>query len=725
LKTNPLVEVLGHGQSIWYDNIRRSLIDSGELARLVAEDGLRGVTSNPAIFAQAIAGSDDYLGAIRAHRGLDAKSLYERLAIRDVQDAADVLRGVYDETGRVDGYVSLEVSPALAHDAEGTIAEALRLWAEVDRENLMIKVPATAAGIAATRTLVAHGVNVNVTLLFSTAAYEQVAEAYLAGLEQLAAAGGDLSRVASVASFFVSRIDSAVDDDLPEALRGRLAIANAKLAYRRFGELYAGARWQRLAAQGAQKQRLLWASTGTKNPAYSDVLYVEALVGPETVDTVPPATYAAFRDHGRARLTLTDGVDEAEETLAVAARVGIDLDAVAAQLLDEGLRAFVAAFDSLLAAVEAALSDQQTGSLSDHLPTAPRRGRTSRSSALQTKGNGMRLGMIGLGRMGANIVRRLLRDGHECVVYDLDSDAVAELEREGAVGASSLDDLVAKLTGPRVAWVMVPAGHTGRTVEELAARMDAGDVIVDGGNSFYRDDIDRAKALAAQGIDYVDVGTSGGIYGLERGYCLMIGGAAEVVRRLDPIFRSLAPGIDGAPRTPGRNGSTSTAEQGYLHCGPAGAGHFVKMVHNGIEYGIMAAYAEGMNLLKHANAGSNARAIDAETAPLRDPEAYRYEIDVAEVAEVWRRGSVVASWLLDLTASALAKSASLEEFSGRVSDSGEGRWTVLAAVDVGVPAPVLTTALYERFESRGEADYADRLLSAMRKEFGGHGEKAA
>jgi 6-phosphogluconate dehydrogenase len=690
--------VLGLGQSIWYDNIRRSLIDSGELARMVEDDGLRGVTSNPAIFAQAIAGSDDYLVAIRAHRGLDAKTLYERLAIRDVQDAADVLRGVYDETGRVDGYVSLEVAPALAHDAEGTVAEALRLWAEVDRENLMIKVPATPAGIAATRELIAHGVNVNVTLLFSTAAYEQVAEAYLAGLERLAAAGGDLSRVASVASFFVSRIDSAVDGDLPVALRGRVAIANAKLAYRRFGELYAGARWERLAAQGAQKQRLLWASTGTKNPAYPDVLYVEELVGPETVDTVPPATYAAFRDHGRARPALTEAVDEAEETLAVVARLGIDLDAVAARLLDEGLQAFVAAFDSLLAAVDAA-----------SLP----------------KGHGMQLGMIGLGRMGANIVRRLLRDGHECVVYDLDPEAVAELEREGAVGAGSLDDLVAKLTGPRVAWVMVPAGHTGRTVEELAARLDAGDTIVDGGNTFYRDDIDRAKVLAAQGIDYVDVGTSGGIYGLERGYCLMIGGEAEVVRRLDPIFRSLAPGIDGAPRTPGRNGSTSTAEQGYLHCGPAGAGHFVKMVHNGIEYGIMAAYAEGMNLLKHANAGSNGRAIDAETAPLRDPEAYRYEIDVAEVAELWRRGSVVASWLLDLTASALAKSASLEEFSGRVSDSGEGRWTVLAAVDVGVPAPVLTTALFERFESRGEADYADRLLSAMRKEFGGHGEQAA
>jgi 6-phosphogluconate dehydrogenase len=335
----------------------------------------------------------------------------------------------------------------------------------------------------------------------------------------------------------------------------------------------------------------------------------------------------------------------------------------------------------------------------------------------------MQLGMIGLGRMGANLVRRLMRDGHECVVYDVDAEALKKLEQEGATGATSLDDLVAKLSQPRAAWVMVPAGFTGATVDELAVCMDAGDIIIDGGNSYYRDDIDRAKALEPDGIHYVDVGTSGGIFGLERGYCLMIGGDEAAVRHLDPIFRTIAPGVEGAPATPGRNGGRSTAEEGYLHCGPSGAGHFVKMVHNGIEYGLMAAYAEGLNLLKHANAGSDGREIDAETAPLRDPEAYQYDIDVGEVAEVWRRGSVVASWLLDLTASALAKSSSLDEFSGRVSDSGEGRWTVLAAVDVGVPAPVLTTALYERFESRGEADYADKVLSAMRREFGGHVER--
>jgi 6-phosphogluconate dehydrogenase len=336
----------------------------------------------------------------------------------------------------------------------------------------------------------------------------------------------------------------------------------------------------------------------------------------------------------------------------------------------------------------------------------------------------MQLGMIGLGRMGANLARRLMRAGHECVVYDVNPEAVAELVDEGAIGATSLDDFVAKLTLPRAAWIMVPAGLTGDTVDELAALMDAGDIIIDGGNSYYRDDIDRARALAPRGIHYVDVGTSGGIFGLERGFCLMIGGEEPVVRHLDPLFRTIAPGVAGAPPTPGRNGRQSTAEHGYLHCGPNGAGHFVKMVHNGIEYGIMAAYAEGLNLLRHADAGMNGRTVDAETTPLRDPEAYQYEIDIAEVAELWRRGSVVASWLLDLTASALAKSPTLDEFSGRVSDSGEGRWTVLAAVDVGVPAPVLTTALYERFESRGESDYADRILSAMRKEFGGHAERA-
>jgi 6-phosphogluconate dehydrogenase len=337
----------------------------------------------------------------------------------------------------------------------------------------------------------------------------------------------------------------------------------------------------------------------------------------------------------------------------------------------------------------------------------------------------MQLGMIGLGRMGANLVRRLMRDGHECVVYDVNVDSVRELESEGAIGAATLEEFVSKLDTPRAAWIMVPAGYVQATVEQLAELMDAGDIVIDGGNSYYRDDVDRAKQLEPKGIHYVDVGTSGGVFGLERGFCLMIGGEKKVVKHLDPIFATIAPGIDGAPRTPARNGTVSTAEQGYLHCGPNGAGHFVKMVHNGIEYGLMAAYAEGLNILKHANAGASGREIDAETAPLRDPEYYRYELDVADVAEVWRRGSVVASWLLDLTADALAKSPDLEGFGGRVSDSGEGRWTVLAAVDVGAPAPVLSAALYDRFASRGEAVFGDQLLSAMRSEFGGHAEKAA
>jgi 6-phosphogluconate dehydrogenase len=335
----------------------------------------------------------------------------------------------------------------------------------------------------------------------------------------------------------------------------------------------------------------------------------------------------------------------------------------------------------------------------------------------------MQLGMVGLGRMGANLVRRLLRDGHECVVYDVNPAAIDALVAEGARGASSLEELAAQLEAPRAVWIMVPAALTGATVEAAAAVLEAGDTIIDGGNSYYRDDILRADALTASGIHYVDCGTSGGVWGLERGYCLMLGGEADTIARLDPIWQTISPGVDSAPRTPGAAGAPTTAEQGYLHCGPHGAGHFVKMVHNGIEYGLMAAYAEGINILRHADAGLEGRDVDAETAPLRDPEFYRYEIDTAAVAEVWRRGSVVASWLLDLTASALREDPDLEGFGGRVSDSGEGRWTALAAIEEGVPASVLTAALHARFSSQGQSDFADKVLSAMRKQFGGHDEK--
>ena len=336
----------------------------------------------------------------------------------------------------------------------------------------------------------------------------------------------------------------------------------------------------------------------------------------------------------------------------------------------------------------------------------------------------MQLGMVGLGRMGANLVRRLMRDGHECVVFDVSADAVAGLAAEGATGASSLEDFVSKLSVPRAAWIMVPAAFTGSTVTDLAALMDAGDIVIDGGNSYYRDDVDRAAALQPQGIHYVDIGTSGGVFGLERGFCLMVGGETEVVQHLDSILRTIAPGVESAERTPGLTGDPSTAEQGYLHCGPAGAGHFVKMVHNGIEYGMMAAYAEGLNVLHHANVGRTQRDHDAETTPLRDPQYYQYDLDLPAVTEVWRRGSVVASWLLDLTAHAFSESPTLEGFEGRVSDSGEGRWTALAAIDEGVPIHVLSAALFDRFESREESEFANRILSAMRKEFGGHAEKS-
>jgi 6-phosphogluconate dehydrogenase len=332
----------------------------------------------------------------------------------------------------------------------------------------------------------------------------------------------------------------------------------------------------------------------------------------------------------------------------------------------------------------------------------------------------MQLGMIGLGRMGANMVRRLMRAGHECVVYTRNAETVKSMEGEGSIGANSLEDFVTKLKPPRAAWLMVPAAAVDSNLGELARRMQSGDIIIDGGNSYYIDDIRRAKELAPTGINYLDVGTSGGVWGLERGYCMMIGGPQEAVGRLDPIFKSLAPGVGDGPRTPGREKVGGTAEEGYLHCGPSGGGHFVKMVHNGIEYGIMAAYAEGLNILHHAGIGKHPPAVDAETTPLRDPSHYQYDFNLPDVTELWRRGSVIASWLLDLTAAALLKEPDLSSFSGRVSDSGEGRWTITAAIDEGTPAPVLSSALYSRFSSRGEDEFANKLLSAMRFEFGGH-----
>jgi 6-phosphogluconate dehydrogenase len=335
----------------------------------------------------------------------------------------------------------------------------------------------------------------------------------------------------------------------------------------------------------------------------------------------------------------------------------------------------------------------------------------------------MQLGMVGLGRMGANLVRRLMRDGHKCVVYDVNAEVVQGLAGEGATGSSSLEDFVSKLEKPRAILLMLPAAIVDATLDSLVPLLDADDAVIDGGNSYYRDDITRAKELAPKGIHYLDCGTSGGVWGLDRGYCLMIGGETDVVQRLDPIFKTIAPGKGSAEPTPSRGQRGGTAPDGYLHCGPNGAGHFGKMVHNGIEYGMMASIAEGLSVIKHANAGKGNQVADAETTPLRDPEAYMYDIDVAEVSEVWRRGSVIGSWLMDLTADAFARSPNLDDFAGRVSDSGEGRWTVIASVDEGVPTPVITASLFERFESRGLGDFADKILSAMRSEFGGHAEK--
>jgi 6-phosphogluconate dehydrogenase len=702
---NPLAQLYGLGQSIWFDYIKRSLLERGELTRMIDADRLMGVTSNPAIFEKAIATGDDYQKSIDTMRALcasDPKAAYERLAIADIQLACDQLAGVYKRTDKRDGYVSLEVSPKLANDTAGTLEEARRLWKSVARPNLMIKVPATKAGVPAVEALISEGVNVNVTLLFAVDAYIQVAHAYVRGLEKFVAGGGDPRGVASVASFFVSRVDTLVDAKLDalakstassavrEAcakLRGKVGIANAKLAYQRYQELVAAPRWQALASKGAQTQRLLWASTGVKDPAYRDVMYVEELVGPDTVNTVPPQTLDAFREHGKPRASLVENTAAWLAHLREVETLGIALQPVCDQLLDEGVKLFDSAFDKLIAAVVA----------------------HGKPAAAASKG-ASRMAMIGLGRMGGNMARRLMRGGHEVVAFDLSADNVKALEKDGAKGALTYREVVAKLEKPRVCWVMVPAGDaTEKVIDELAALLEPGDVIVDGGNSYFKDDIRRAQKLAAKGIEFVDAGTSGGVWGIDRGYCLMVGASPRAFDLLTPIFRTLAPGVGTIEKTPGREKKRGTAEEGFLHCGPVGAGHFVKMIHNGIEYGMMQAYAEGLDILK-----------GAKTDKL--PEAQRYDFDLADITELWRRGSVVTSWLLDLTAMALAESPKLEKYSGVVADSGEGRWTVIAAIEEAVPAPVLTESLYARFRSRQEHTFAEKVLSAMREKFGGHVE---
>jgi 6-phosphogluconate dehydrogenase len=698
---NPLAQLYGFGQSIWFDYIQRSLLERGELTRMVEHDRLMGVTSNPAIFEKAIATGNDYKSSIESLRELcvsDPKAAYERLAIADIQRACDQLAGVYQRTDKRDGYVSLEVSPKLARDTAGTLAEARRLWKAVARPNLMIKVPATKEGVPAVETLISEGMNVNVTLLFAVEAYVSVAEAYLRGLEKFVAGGGDPRGVASVASFFVSRVDTLVDSKLDELakdaskrepaqrLRGKVAIANAKLAYTRYQEFVASPRWQALAKKGAQTQRLLWASTGVKDPAYRDVMYVEELVGADTVNTVPPQTLDAFRDHGKPRSSLTENTATWLAYLRDVEALGIALAPVCDKLLDDGVKLFDTAFDKLLAAV------------------------TAQGKAASANKRTMKLAMIGLGRMGGNMARRLMRDGHQVVAFDVSPDSVKALEKDGAKGASSYRELAAKLEKPRVCWVMVPAGEaTDKAVDALAEVLEAGDVIIDGGNSYFKDDVRRAQKLAAKGIEYVDVGTSGGVWGIDRGYCLMVGASKPTFELLTPIFRTLAPGVGTIEKTPGREGKVGTAEEGFLHCGPVGAGHFVKMIHNGIEYGMMQAYAEGLDILKGAQSD-------------KLPAAQRYDFDLAEITELWRRGSVVTSWLLDLTSMALAESPKLEKYSGVVADSGEGRWTVIAAVEEAVPAPVLTEALYTRFRSRQDHTFAEKVLSAMREKFGGHVE---
>jgi 6-phosphogluconate dehydrogenase (decarboxylating)/transaldolase len=722
---NPLTQLEACGQSPWLDYLRRSLVESGELRRLIQEDGLKGVTSNPSIFEKAIAETDEYTDALTQFQTLEdhpASAIYEHLALTDIRAAADVLRPVYEQTRGRDGYISLECSPYLADDTKATIAEAVRLWAAVERPNLMVKVPATSAGIPAIRQLIGLGLNINVTLLFAVDTYEQVAEAYISGLEDLARAGGDVSRIGSVASIFVSRIDGAIDKRLDglgdprvaDRFRGKVAIANAKLAYARYQALFSSLRWRPLAASGANTQRLLWASTSTKNPAYRDTMYVEELIGRDTVDTIPPTTMDAFRDHGKVTPDAVEqGVAEARALLAELQQQGISLDEVTKALVEGGVQQFADAFDKLLSVIAGRRRALLDGDRArpETAPGSPELKSTGGDARVAPRvgGKHMQIGVIGLGRMGGNIARRLMKAGHRCVVFDANPKPREALAREGATAVQSLAGLVQALEDrPRAVWVMLPSGRvTEEAIVHLGGLLEAGDIVIDGGNSFYKDDIRRAKGLSEKHICYVDCGTSGGIWGLERGYCMVIGGPKNAVDHLDPIFAALAPGSGDIAPTPGRKTGDPRAERGYIHAGPTGAGHFVKMIHNGIEYGLMQAFGEGFDILSNKNSKDL-------------PEGERFSLNLPDIAEVWRRGSVISSWLLDLGAAALAKDPQLKGFSGFVQDSGEGRWTVEAAIEEAVPAHVLSSALYARFRSRQQHTFAEKMLSAMRFGFGGH-----
>lgn len=713
--SNPLQDLTRLGQAVWLDRLDRRLLETGGLRRLINQDGVTGVTTNPAIFQQAFEGDADdrRIATILETGDAEPLALYEQMAVSDVQLAADQLRPIYDRLSGADGYVSLEVSPHLAFDAEATVIEARRLWRAVDRPNVMIKTPGTPPGLLAVRQLISEGVNINVTLLFSVEQYLAAAEAHMAGLEDRRRAGGDLRGVHGVASVFISRIDSRIDAEIDRrlkasegetaaglrGLRGKVAIANARIAYRRHLECLEQLRWRALAEAGAAPQRLLWASTGVKDPIYPDVLYVESLIGPGTVDTMPLQTLEAFRDHGQARPSLLEHPTESYGVVASADAYGLNVETACEALLLDGVERFTAAFDGLLDALA-----KKRGRILGAPPVAP-------AAVQPPPRTGPRLGMVGLGRMGANMARRLQAQGQTCVVYDLDPQRIRTLSDEGVPAAASLADLVGRLSAPRIVWLMLPAGAaTETTIAELAGILAPGDVIVDGGNSFYRDAVRRASKLAAKGLRFLDVGVAGGLAGASRGYSLMIGGEAAVVTELDSVFQALAPGDTAAglgPRTV--EARDPRPARGYVHTGPAGAGHFVKMVHNAIEYGLMQAYAEGFSLLR----GRDAAAL---------PPSERYAFDLADIAQAWRRGSIVSSRLLDLAAEALADDPALDAFVGVVSDGGEARWLVGAALDQEEPVPVLAAALFARFRSREPHVYGDKLISALRAAFGGHAE---
>ena len=733
---NPLKQLEACGQSPWLDYLKRSLIEKGELRILIERDGLKGVTSNPSIFEKAIDETDEYADALKQFQGLadhGVSAIYEHLAIADIRAAADLLRPVYAQTQGRDGYISLECSPCLANDTGATVAEALRLWGGVGRPNLMVKVPATPAGIPVIRQLIGRGLNINITLLFSVSVYEQVVEAYISGLEDLERAGGEVSKIGSVASFFVSRIDTAIDKrldrlgdkKLADRLRGKAAIANAKLAYVRYKALFSGPRWQLLAASGAKTQRLLWASTSTKNPAYRDTMYVDALISRDTVDTIPPATMDAFRDHGDVKPdVIEEDVDGARAMLAELEQHGVSLKEVTDELVTDGVRQFADAFDKLFGVIarrRRALLEGDRARLEIGPGTPEMKTAFEEEMEVWRKDGRIRRLWVGDKSLWAgtdedkwlgwlHVVERELADVDRLRGFaeEVKQRGFTDVVLLGMGGSSLGPEVLGETFGRQSGW---PRFHMLDSTDP--AQIKAIERAVDLGNALFIVSSKSGSTLEPNIFMEYFLDRAGAVRGKDKAgehFVAVTDPGSALERRVTQlhfahIFHGV-PSIGGRYSVLSKFGLVPAAAIGLDVKHPCGAGHFVKMVHNGIEYGLMQAYAEGFDIL------SNKDSKDL-------PEDERFALNMLDIAEVWRRGSVISSWLLDLGAAALAKDPQLKEFSGFVQDSGEGRWTVEAAIEETVPADLLSTALYARFRSREEHTFGERMLSATRFGFGG------